>query len=56
MKGRRRENEILLGIKIRKNFSANCRGSETGWMAVMEQFGVKTKRLRGRMHFLPVNG
>ncbi len=46
---------ILPGIKIRKNFSTNCRGSEAGWKAAMEQFGVKTKRLGGEMHFLPVD-
>ena len=50
------KNGIKAGIKIRKNFSINYRGSSARWKAVIEQFGIKTRRLKGRMHFLPADG
>ena len=38
--------------KTRKNFSISYWGSSTRQKAVIEQFSIKTKRLKGEMHFL----
>ena len=42
------KNGIKPGIKIRKNFSTDCRGSSARWKAVIDQFGIRTRRLKGR--------
>ena len=47
---------IKEGIRIRKNFSIKQKGSPARWKAVIEQFGIKSKRLKGRMHFLFTDG
>ncbi len=46
------KNGILPGIRIRKNFSTKQKGSSARWKAVIEQFGINSRRLKGRMHFL----
>ncbi len=49
-------NGIRSGIKIRRNFSTKAGGSYARQKAVMEQFGISTVRLKGRLHFLPTEG